>query len=123
MRERRAAARCAPGPDDPLCRVRLRAGRELAVVNISSNGVLVEGGVRLLPGMHVDVHVMTNEGRLLVRSRVVRAYVCALTPEVVTYRGAVAFDRAIAIAAGYPLPGHQAAPPAGAGIEYPDRAA
>jgi hypothetical protein len=123
MRERRAAARCAPSPGDPLRRVRLRAGRELAVVNISSNGVLVEGDVRLLPGMHLDVHVMTSEGRLLVRSRIVRAYVCALTPDVVTYRGAFAFDRAVAIAVGYPLPGGHAAPPVDAGIEYPNRAA
>ena len=121
MQERRIAARCAPGPDDPLSRVRLRAGRELAVVDISVNGVLVEGDARLLPGMHLDIHVTTPEGRDLVRSRVVRAYVCALTADRVTYRGAFAFDRSIAT--GYALPGVSAASPSSEGIAYPDRAA
>lgn len=123
MRDRRAAARCVPSPGDPLCRVRLRAGRELTVVNISSSGVLVEGDARLLPGTHLDVHVITPEGRLLVRSRVVRAYVFALTSDLVTYRGAFAFDRTIAMPSGYPLPSPASAMPAGEGIAYPDRAA
>jgi hypothetical protein len=82
-----------------LCRVRLRAGGELNVVNISSTGVLVEGESRLLPGTHLELHVVTGEGRLLVRSRVVRAHVCALAHDSVTYRGAFLFDRPIAIPA------------------------
>ena len=93
MNERRLAPRQVPGADDLLSRVRLRAGRELAVVNVSARGMLVEGSARLLPGTHLDVHVTTIEGRVLVRSRVVRAYVSSLTAERVSYRGALAFDR------------------------------
>ena len=103
--ERRGAPRRAPGHDEPVSRVRLRAGRELAVVDVSNGGALVEGPARLLPGTHVDVHIVTKDGRTLVRSRVVRAQVHYLDAEVVHYRGGIAFERAIDISvAGYVVP-------------------
>ena len=93
--ERRRAARRAPDGDEPLSRVRLRTGRELVVIDVSNAGVLVRSPGRLLPGTHVDVHVVTWDGRVLVRSRVVRAYVCALQADAIWYHGALAFDRLI----------------------------
>jgi hypothetical protein len=90
--DRRTAARRAPAADETLARVRLRTGRELAVVDISDHGTLVEGTARLLPGTHVEVHVVTREGRMLVRSRVMRAWVFAVAAEVLQYRAALAFD-------------------------------
>ena len=86
--------------------MRLRAGSELAVLNISGGGVLVEGRARLHPGAHVDVHVVTREGRVLVRSRVVRAFISHLEPDLVRYRGALAFDRTIETTATEPSPIH-----------------
>jgi hypothetical protein len=80
-----------PGPTDALSRIRLRGGRELAVLNVSTTGALVEGSTRLLPGTHLDVHVTTRRGRVLIRARVVRCEVWAITADVVTYRGALAF--------------------------------
>jgi hypothetical protein len=80
---------------EPASRVRIRAGRELAVVDVSSAGALVEGEARLLPGTHVEVHVIARTGRVLVRSRVVRAYVAALWSDRVVYHGALAFDQPI----------------------------
>lgn len=97
--ERRRAVRRTPAPGEPVARVRLRAGRELAVVNVSNGGLLVEGDARLLPGVHVDVHVTTYEGRVLVRSRIVRACVSALHADRVIYRGAFAFEHAVNTAA------------------------
>ncbi len=124
MLERRLSGRRAPVVAEPLSRVRLRAGRELRVIEVSGTGALVEGDVRLLPGTHIDVHVITADGRVLVRSRVVRAYVSELTFEVVRYRGAFAFERHIEIgAAGYALPGHHADEKAPESRIYPDRAA
>ncbi len=90
--DRRRSARWVPGPTDALSRVRLRAGRELAVVNVSAGGALVEGTTRLLPGTHVEVHVTGAQGRVLVRARVVRCAVWTVTADVVTYRGALAFS-------------------------------
>jgi hypothetical protein len=93
--ERRRAPRREPAADEPLSRARLRTGRELAVINVSNTGLLVEGATRLLPGTHVDVHVITRDGRVLVRSRVTRAWVCALQADLICYRGALAFDRTV----------------------------
>ena len=102
--------------------MRLRAGRELTVVDLSDSGALVEGSARLLPGTHVDVHIVTKDGRTLVRSRVVRAYVCHVQADRVRYRGAVAFDRVIDTgAAGYAIPDILAAIPATEGTPYPLR--
>ena len=90
--ERRRSPRRIPAPDEPSSRIRLRAGREFVTVDISSTGLLAEGETRLLPGTHVDVHLVTRDGRLLVRSRVVRAFVCHVSHHEIRYRGALAFD-------------------------------
>ena len=52
----------------------------------------VEGAARLLPGTHVDVHVTSVQGRVLVRARVVRCAVWSVTADVITYCGALAFN-------------------------------
>ena len=103
--------------------MRLRAGRELLVVDVSNTGVLVEASARLLPGIHVDVHVVTADGRRLVRSRVVRAYVCHLDAEAVRYRGALAFEAPVDTACvGYDIPEVLAPLPLAPGNAYPDGA-
>ena len=94
-RDRRRAARRIPSADEALSRIRLRAGRELAVLDVSCSGALVEGEVRLLPGTHTDVHLLTASGRVLVRSRIVRAYVAAVSSNRIVYRGALAFEQAV----------------------------
>lgn len=98
---RRLAERRAPAAGEPLSRVRLRTGGDLSVIDLSDTGLLVQGRSRLLPGVHIDVHVITRDGRVLVRSRVVRAYVAALQADAVSYRAALAFDRAIDTTAEY----------------------
>jgi hypothetical protein len=118
--ERRRHVRRAPGSHEPVCRVRLRTGRELSVVDVSNDGALVEGA-RLLPGTHLDVHVTTHEGRILVRSRVVRAFVVSLQADAVRYRGALAFDRSIdtSLRLGYPMPSGDRATGDAQGSAYP----
>ena len=93
--ERRRAVRRTPQPDEALSRVRLRTGRELTVVNISAHGTLLEGVTRLLPNTHTDIHIVTRNGRVLVRTRVVRALVWRLERDVVCYRTALVFDTAV----------------------------
>jgi hypothetical protein len=68
--ERRRTGRRVPAAGEPISRVRLRTGREMLVVDVGDAGALVEGTARLLRGTHFDVHVVTVEGRVLVRSRV-----------------------------------------------------
>lgn len=93
--ERRRTIRREPHSEEPLSHVRLRTGRELTVVNISSSGALVEGLTRLLPNTHTDLHIVTRHGRVLVRTRVVRACVWRLERDMVCYRTGLAFDRAV----------------------------
>ena len=119
--ERRRAPRRLPHASEPLARLRLRAGRELTVVDVAATGALVETDGRLLPGTCVDVHVMTAEGRELVRSRIVRAYVSALSSDRIMYRGALAFERRVEIGVGYPIPEALHLEPTSAGSSYPPR--
>ena len=121
MMERRRAPRRIPAADEPLSRVRLRLGNHLTVVDLSNCGALIEGPSRLLPGTHVEVHIVTADGRVLARSRVVRAYVHHLERDVIHYRGAISFDRPVdSRIFGYSLPAILAAPEPGEGSGYPD---
>jgi hypothetical protein len=119
--ERRRKGRRAPDPQEPACRVRLRTGAELSVVDVSDGGALVEG-TRLLPGTHLDVHVTTRDGRILVRSRVVRSYVVNLRADAVRYRGALAFERCVDTSPfiGYALPSLDRAAHGAQGNGYPN---
>jgi hypothetical protein len=118
--DRRKASRRIPLTGEPISRVRLRTGHEMTVVDVAHGGVLVEGQVRLLPGTHIEAHVVTRSGRLLIRSRVVRCSVAALQPDGILYRGALAFDRHVDTAPnGYSFPGaaHGVGDPSG--HDYP----
>jgi len=97
--ERRLVHRRTPAATEPLARIRLRGGRDCVVLDISSLGALVEGSARLLPSADTEAQIVTRSGRLLVRCRIVRAYIGALTADEVSYRCALRFDRAIDVAA------------------------
>lgn len=117
--ERRRAPRRVPDVAEPIASLRLRAGRELATVDVSPNGALVESEGRLLPGTSVDVHVITPEGRELVRSRIVRAFVWKVCADRIVYRGALAFSRHVDVRRGYPAPGDDRCTPGAPGVDSP----
>jgi hypothetical protein len=120
--ERRRAPRRRVSADEPLGHARLRTGGKLRVVEASSWGALMETTERLLPGRHLDVHVVCAEGRMLVRSRVARAFVVKVQPDSVHYQVAFSFDRAVDVRAdGYALPSPLLASQTGRGMPYPDR--
>ena len=105
MIERRRAPRRVPASGEPIARVRLRTGPELIVVDVSDAGALVQGSRRLLPGTRLDLHVIAAAGRVLVRSRVIRAFVSQLRADAIQYRGAVLFDHLLDTSpAGYLFP-------------------
>jgi hypothetical protein len=92
----------------------------LSVIDIANSGTLVEGTVRLLPGTRIDAHVVTRTGRVLARSRVVRAFVAALSVEGIRYRVALSFDPPIdASPPGYAFPGPTTVTAPAAGNDYP----
>lgn len=103
--ERRRGQRRPVADDEPLARARLRTGGHLRILDASSWGALTETTERLLPGRHLDVHVISAHGRVLVRSRVARAFVCRLAADTVEYRAALAFDRPLDVRSeGYAMP-------------------
>ena len=128
--QRRRAVRRTPHADESLARVRLRTGRELDVIDISSTGTLNEGTTRLLPGTRTDVHVVTRHGRLLVRTRVIRSFIWRLERDMVCYRTALEFDTAVETDAdalsersesnGYPVPAEIPKNDEAPGTRYPD---
>jgi len=119
--ERRTTARRTPAPDETLARLRLRTGRELAVVDIGDAGALVEGTARLLPGTHVEVHVVTREGRTLVRSRVTRAWVFAVAADIMQFRAALAFDARVNTAPSWVVTTRATLSGASTGSRYPNQ--
>jgi hypothetical protein len=119
--DRRAASRRVPAPDETLAHVRLRTGRELSVVDIGDTGALLEGTARLLPGTHVEVHVVTREGRTLVRSRVTRAAVFALAADSLRYRAALAFDARVNTAPSRVVATHTTPTAVAPGSTYPSQ--
>ena len=62
------------------------------MTEISDVGACVRTNARLLPGTHVDVHLMTTGGRVLRRARVVRAAVWGLEATGIEFQVALAFD-------------------------------
>jgi hypothetical protein len=93
--DRRKLSRRMPAETESLSRVRLRLGSELAVINVSDAGILVDGVCRLSPGSRVDVHVVTTKGRVLIRATVARAHVSALQSDSLRYRAALIFDQTV----------------------------
>jgi len=122
--DRRHAARRTPRDREPLERIRLRTGRSVRVLNVSDQGVLAEGTARLLPGTHIDAHLVTPVGRVLVRSRVVRAWISALEQDGPVYRCALAFQQRVDTSdPGYVIPGPVPGTGAPEGSGYPATAA
>lgn len=108
------------------------------MIDLSDTGLLAQGDMRLLPGTHVEVHLVTADGRRLVRSRVVRAFVCLVSHDRIEYRGALAFEQPIqtgpiqadpvqtgpiqADTLGYPIPAASGVASGSPGRPYPERA-
>ena len=122
--ERRRAARRPVAAGEPLARAKLRTGGQLHLLDASSSGALVQTTERLLPGRHLDVHVISANGRVLVRARVARAFVFHLGADCVEYHAALAFERALDVRAeGYGMPAATPLGENGEGTRYPNAGA
>jgi len=90
--DRRHTGRRATFGEHGIEHARVRPGREVLVVNVSSGGVLVETPHRLLPGSLIELHLRTADRRVSVRGRVLRCAVARLRADDLWYRGAIGFD-------------------------------
>ncbi len=92
--DRRSSIRRTPVQCSWLLAARLRPGRQVRVVDLSSGGALVEVTVRLLPGAGVVLHLLGVDGPHTVRATVLRCHVAALDRATgVRYRAALAFEQ------------------------------
>ena len=118
--EGRRAVRRIVSADEPLSRARLRTGSQLLIVDASGWGALTELTERLLPGRHLDLHIVLAGGRALVRARVARAFVWNLRSNAIVYRAALAFEHALDVRTdGYAVPERFAEASLSPGIVYP----
>jgi hypothetical protein len=92
-RERRSDVRRRTIGEHGIERARVRPGREAAVLNVSTGGILIETLHRLLPGTTIDLQLTLVDRCTSVRGRVLRSTVACLRHSRVLYRGAIAFER------------------------------
>ena len=77
-----------------LVAARLRPGRDVRVLDVSSGGALVEASVRLMPGASIVLHLVGVRSHHTIRGTVLRCYVSAIDRSTgVRYRAALGFDQ------------------------------
>lgn len=87
---------------------RIRPGYEVAVIDFSVHGVLVESVHRLLPGATVNVRVISDRtSSPPLTGRIVRCAVARVTANGIWYRGAIALDGPLPHAGTMDTPGYQ----------------
>jgi hypothetical protein len=65
------------------------------LIDISTNGALIETEHRLLPGARVELVLERRQYRAGIKGRVLRCAVVRITSSAVCYRGAIGFDRGL----------------------------
>jgi PilZ domain-containing protein len=96
--ERRAARRLTPNELAADLKLTMPNVTDLALVNISETGVLIETRKRLNPGTPTDLFVFLNGKRHATRATVVRSNLHAIKSGVV-YRAALRFEKGLPIEA------------------------
>lgn len=107
--DRRRAERRHTLEEHGIVRARVRMGHDVALVDVSAGGALVESAHRLLPGAPIELYLATSGGTVSIRGCVVRCVVARLRAAGVWYHGAIRFDRDLSWlndhdSAGYAVP-------------------
>jgi CheY-like chemotaxis protein len=89
--DRRRARRRSAGELPWLWTVKLPSGTNVTVVDISSQGVLLETASKITPGTAIDLRVIGQDTNVCVPARMMRTEVAAVDPMGVRYRVAAAF--------------------------------
>jgi hypothetical protein len=96
-RERRSSPRRRTVAEHGIEAARVRPGREASVLNVSAGGMAIETLHRLLPGTTIELQLWLADRRTSIRGHVLRSTVASLRHGPVLYRGALAFDRPLAL--------------------------
>lgn len=93
-----------------LSGARLAWGGDISLVNISTTGVLVESGSKLVPGTATELHLRGPETNLVVPVRFVRSEIASINGLGVKYHAAGTFGTAIDLSGPAPAPAVPSAP-------------
>jgi CheY-like chemotaxis protein len=85
-------------------------GLELAVLNVSRSGMLVESGSKLVPDSHTEFRLLAADRMLVMPARVVRSEVAAVDAKGVRYRAAAVFAKQFGLVGHKPEIGVRPAP-------------
>jgi len=90
--EKRSAPRLPPSAITDLKSVRLIAGPEVTLINISRGGALIETDALLVPHSSIAIRLVTAEAVFLLRGRVLRSRASSFHGSNLVYHSALAFD-------------------------------
>ncbi len=97
--ERRSSPRRRAGECGWLQSARVRPGRDVIVLDLSTGGALVEAAVRMMPGASIVLHLIGVGCHHTVRGTVLRCYVAAIDRATgVRYRAALGFEEVFQVA-------------------------
>jgi len=90
--EKRFSARMPPSTIPKLKSVRLVAGPEVTLINISRGGALIETEAHLVPSSSVAIRLVAADAVFLLHGRVLRSHASSFQGSALLYRSAIAFD-------------------------------
>jgi hypothetical protein len=95
--DRRTAPRLPASSIPSLKGVKLVAGSEVKLLNISRGGALIESESRLTPGANLCLRLVTAESVYLLKGRVLRSKVTSLDGTALRYHSALTFEEEFAV--------------------------
>ena len=90
--ERRRYPRKPPSAIPNLKTVRIVAGPEAKLINISRSGALVETEARLAPSSQIGLRLVTADAVLVLKGRIVYSRTAALGSSTIRFQSAIQFD-------------------------------
>lgn len=93
--ERRQSVRWTTAADHGVLSARIKLGSEAIVIDMSAGGALVDTESRVRPGTAVELLLNTRSHVCASRGRILRCAVVRVGADVVWYRAAICFDRAL----------------------------
>lgn len=94
--DRRTARRYADVTSHGIIGARVGAAGEVGIIDVSAGGALILAAHRLMPGARVQLHLRREDAAPeVIRGHLLRCAVASVSASVITYRGALQFERAL----------------------------
>jgi hypothetical protein len=101
VKEKRSSPRLPPSTIPDLKSVRLVAGPEVTLINISRGGALIETDAHLVPHSSVAIRLVAADAVFLLHGKVLRSRAFSFQGSSLLYQSAIAFEEELPLLAGY----------------------